>query len=206
VADVVSSNGVTGGDAIVGGVNGGEVVGDGANGGDAIVGDAIVGDANVGGVSSDARSRGDVVALLEQWTTTITRENPVVTNVERDTTCDRWFVRVRGEEKLVTTVWFTVREETLAYETYFMPSPEENVAAVFEYLLRANIRFYGLRFAIGQEDAVYLVGQTPFRSLRGADGIDELDRILGAAYAYSEECFRTAMQIGFASRFSARNS
>lgn len=142
-----------------------------------------------------------VVALMELWTSRTAVENPVVTNIERDPTCDRWFVRVRGDEKLVTTVWFTVREETLAYETYFMPWPEENVAGVFEYLLRANQRFYGYRFAIGVEDAVYLVGQTPFRALEGDDAEDELDRILGAAYAYSEECFRTAMRIGFASKF-----
>ena len=30
----------------------------------------------------------------------------------------------------------------------------------------------------------------------------ELDRILGAGWAYVEQCFRPAMRIGFASRFT----
>ena len=45
----------------------------------------------------------------------------------------RWFVRLRGEEKDVFTIWFTLRQRTLHYETYVMPAPEEN----HEALLRA---------------------------------------------------------------------
>ena len=52
-------------------------------------------------------------------------------------------------------------------------------------------------FAIGAEDAVFLVGQLP------NDAIDpgELDRILGSLYSYVERYFRPALQIGYASRF-----
>ena len=142
-----------------------------------------------------------VLALVTSWVERLVEDNPVVTNVENDPTCDRWFIRVRGEEKLVTTVWLTVREQTVSYETYFMPAPEENIAACYEYLLRASARFYGMRFSIGGEDAVYLTGQMPFSAFGAGCADDELDRLLGAAYAYSEECFRTAMSIGFASRF-----
>ena len=145
-----------------------------------------------------------VVALVEAWTSRIAVDNPVVTNVERAPDLDRWYVRIRGEEKTVTTVWITVREMTLQYESYFMPAPEENIAACYEYLLRANTRLFGMRFSIGGEDAVYLTGQLPFSALTGPDAEDELDRILGAVYAYSEDCFRTAMSIGFGSRFRHR--
>ena len=140
---------------------------------------------------------GEVSALVERWSASVVQENPVVTNVERDPSCERWFVRARGEEKLVTTLWVTVREETVHFETYFMPAPEENVAQCYEYLLRASTRLYAMRFAIGAEDAVYLMGQLPLAALSEA----ELDRVLGAAYAHSEECFPTAMRIGFGSRF-----
>jgi Putative bacterial sensory transduction regulator len=145
----------------------------------------------------------DVVAKVQRWAANVVVENPLVTNVERDPTCHRWFVRARGEEKLVTTVWVTVREETIAFETYFMPAPEENIAATFEYLLRAHQRFYAYRFSIGGEDAVYLTAQLPFTAFADGHDDDELDRMLGAAYAYSEECFRTAMRIGFATKFLA---
>ncbi len=152
----------------------------------------------------DTAERGRIVELVAAWAATVANDNPIVTNVERDADLDRWYVRVRGEEKLVTTVWITVREQTLHYETYFMPAPEENVAACFEYLLRANLRLYGMRFAVGVEDAVYLVGQLPFSAFADGVGPHELDRVLGSAYAYSEECFRTAMSIGYASKFRPR--
>ena len=145
-----------------------------------------------------------MLALVANWVDQLVAENPVVTNVERDPTCNRWFIRVRGEEKLVTTVWLTVREQTIWYETYFMPAPEENIAACYEYLLRASARFYGMRFSIGGEDAIYLTGQMPFSAFGPEAAVDELDRLLGAAYAYSEDCFRTAMRIGFASVFQPR--
>jgi len=153
-----------------------------------------------------------VVALVDAWARRIAVENPVVTSIERDPEIDRWYVRVRGEEKLVTTVWFTVRERTLHHESYFMPAPEENAAACYEYLLRANQRLYGMAFSIGGEDAVYLTGRFPISVLADAASSgdpaavaaaeEHLDTILGATYAYSEECFRTAMRIGFASRFN----
>ena len=150
---------------------------------------------------SSVPTEADVLAHVADWVDRLVNENPVVTNVERDPTCNRWFIRVRGEEKLVTTVWLTVREQTIWYETYFMPAPEENIAACYEYLLRACARFYGMRFSIGGEDAIYLTGQMPFSAFRSDTADEELDRVLGSAYAYSEGCFRTAMRIGFASVF-----
>ncbi len=104
---------------------------------------------------------------------------------------------MRGEEKAVITVWLTLGQRTLSYETYFMPAPEENVEACYAYLLRANTRMFGVRFAIGAEDAVYLVGQMPLSALDEA----ELDRVVGSSYAYSERYFRPAMSLGYASRF-----
>jgi Putative bacterial sensory transduction regulator len=137
---------------------------------------------------------------IEAWLERQRTENPVVTAVERDTESGerRWFVRVRGEQKDVFTIWFHLRQRTLHYETYVMPAPEENHAAFFEHLLRRNLKLYGAAFAIGDEDAVFLVGQI------GNDRIDddELDRLLGSLYAWVEQFFRPALRIGFASHFS----
>ena len=141
------------------------------------------------------------VALLVRWTDLVAGENPIVTNIDRDADVDRWYVRIRGEEKIVTTVWFTIRERTLSFESYFLPAPEDNAAQFYEYLLRANTRLYGMRFSIGLEDATYLTGIVPLVSvLAGAEA--ELDKILGSVYAVSEQCFRTAGRIGFPSRFA----
>jgi hypothetical protein len=143
----------------------------------------------------------DALAVrIETWLDRQRSDNPVVAAVERDEESGerRWFVRVTGEQKDVFTIWFHLRQRTLHYETYVMPAPEENHAAFYEHLLRRNNKLYGAAFAIGEEDAVFLVGQI------GNDAIDddELDRIFGSLYAWVEQFFRPALRIGYASRFS----
>jgi len=109
----------------------------------------------------------------------------------------RWVVRMRGEEKEFTTVWLWLGQRTLRYETYVMPAPEENVAAVFEYVLRRNENLVGAHYAIGVEDAMFLRGELPLAMLDQG----ELDRVIGTLYAEVERTFRTILATGFASRF-----
>lgn len=136
-------------------------------------------------------------ALIDRWSTRELEQNPVVAAVDRDQELPRWYVRMAGEEKATFTVWLTLGQRTLHYESYFMPAPEENVEALYGYLLRLNVRLFGMGFAVGEEDAVYLVGRMPLQALDD----DELDRIIGSAYAYTEQYFRPAMRIGYASKF-----
>jgi hypothetical protein len=138
-------------------------------------------------------------ARISAWLARELEENPIVAAVERDVESGerRWFVRVRGEQKDVFSIWFHLRQRTLHYETYVMPAPEENHAAFYEHLLRRNLKLYGAAFAIGEEEAVFLVGQLA----NGAVDEDELDRVLGSLYAWVEQFFRPALRIGFASRF-----
>jgi hypothetical protein len=137
---------------------------------------------------------------IDAWLATQLAENPVVAAVERDRESGerRWFVRVRGEQKDVFTIWFTLRQRTLHYETYVMPAPEEQHARFYEHLLKRNLKLYGAAFAIGDEEAVFLVGQLA----NAAVDDDELDRILGSLYQWVEQFFRPALRIGFASRFT----
>ncbi|HEX7166828.1 MAG TPA: type III secretion system chaperone [Acidimicrobiales bacterium] len=109
----------------------------------------------------------------------------------------RWFVRLRGDEKQVTTVWFHLRQRTLHFETQFMPRPEENREELFEMLLRLNARVQQMRFTIGWEEAIYLEGELPIAR------VDEgtLDQIIGAAYQYTEQWFRPCMRVGYRSKF-----
>ena len=141
----------------------------------------------------------DLDARISAWLDEQLRENPVVAAVERDVESGerRWFVRVRGEQKDVFTIWFHLRQRTLHYETYVMPAPEENAAQLYEHLLRRNLRLFGASFAIGDEDAVFLVGQLANSHVDD----DELDRILGSMYEWVEQFFRPAMRIGYASKF-----
>ena len=139
-----------------------------------------------------------IEARIDAYLATELQENPVMLAVDRAQPPERrWYVRLEGEEKDFTTVWLTIAQRTLQYETYVMPAPEENHAALYEHLLRRNLGFNGAAFAIGDEDALYLRGQLPVDAVTDA----ELDRIIGSLYAYVEQCFRPALRIGFASRF-----
>lgn len=146
----------------------------------------------------------DELAQLEDridgWLAEQLADNPVVEAVERDDLSGerRWFVRVRGEEKSVFSIWFLLRQRNLHVESYLMPAPEENAGVLFEHLLRRNLKLPDLTFAIGDEDAVYVMGEVPAVWVDA----DVVDRLLGSCYQVVEQCFRPAMRIGFASRFN----
>jgi hypothetical protein len=138
---------------------------------------------------------------MDGWLATALAENPIVAAVDRGEAGERrWYVRMRGEEKEITTVWLTLGQRTLRYETYVLPAPEENEVAFYEQLLRRNDSLVGCHFSIGVEDAVFLRGDLPVAALTEA----ELDRILGTLLATVERCFRPLLQVGFASRFASR--
>ena len=141
----------------------------------------------------------ELESRIDGWLAEQLEQNPVIEAVERDDVSGerRWFVRVRGEQKAVFTIWLVLRQRNLHVETYLMPAPEENAGQLYEHLLRRNRKLHGLTFAIGEEDAIFLVGEVPATSVTD----DELDRLLGSSYAAVEQCFRPALRIGFASRF-----
>lgn len=147
----------------------------------------------------------DVRARIDRWLDDLADGNPVVTAVDRGTSDDtafgepRWYVRMRGEDKDVITVWFTLGQRTLRYETYVLPAPEENREAVMELALRRNDALVGAHFSIGAEDALYLRGELP--DIAVVD--DELDRVLGTLYVTVEANFRALLRLAFASRFTS---
>ena len=139
-----------------------------------------------------------VSAVIDEWVDAEAASNPIVAAVERGEPGERrWYVRVHGEQKDTFTIWLTLRQRMLHYETYVMPAPEENAAEFYRHLLVRNIGLVGVAFAIGDEDAVFLKGAI---SINFVDGV-QLDRILGSLYATVEQCFRPALRIGFTSRF-----
>lgn len=138
--------------------------------------------------------------VLTTWFDRLVDDNPAVAAVVEgdDPDVERWFVRVHGEAKDVYSVWFSLDQRTLRYETYVMPAPEENRAAFYEHLLRRNLGLRDLAYAIGDEDAIFLRGQHDLRTLT----TEVLDRVLGSIYAAIETGFGPAVRLGFASRFS----
>jgi Putative bacterial sensory transduction regulator len=136
---------------------------------------------------------------IDGWLAELLNEYDHIAAVDRDEgDVIRWYVRMVGEEKDFTTVWMTLGQRTLRYETYVMPAPEENERALYENLLRRNEKLTGVHFSIGGEDAVFLRGEMATHLVDK----DDIDRILGTVYATVEQCFRSLLAIGFASKFS----
>ena len=106
-----------------------------------------------------------------------------------------WAAQLRGEKKHSITVLLSVGERTLQIESFFIRRPAENHEDVYRMLLRANMRIYGVRFAIDDIGDVFLVGRLPIEAVTA----DELDRILGAILVTSDEMFMPTIEAGFAS-------
>ena len=149
----------------------------------------------------------DLRRRIDAWLEEFAESNPMIAAIDHGTSDDtafgepRWYVRMRGEEKDFITVWLTLGQRTLRYETYVMPAPEENEQAVAELLLRRNDSLVGAHFSIGDEDAIYLRGELPDVAV----GEDELDRVLGTLYTTVEANFRPLLRLAFASRFGGRS-
>jgi len=156
-----------------------------------------VSDLHAGDRLDDLRSR------VDTWASGLLAGNAAIAAVDRGTRDDtplgepRWYIRMRGEEKDFITVWLTLGQRTLRYETYVLPAPEENEQQVADLLLRRNDTLVGCHFSIGDEDAIYLRGELPDVAVDDA----ELDRVLGTLYATVEANFRPLLRLAFASRF-----
>ena len=136
---------------------------------------------------------------ITSWLMSMMERNDTIVAVDRGEPDEhRWYVRMHGEEKEFTTVWFTLGQRTLQFETYVMPAPEENAEQLYEHVLRRNESLVGVHFSIGIEDAIFLRGELPLRMVDE----DELDRVVGTLYATVERIFSTIIRIGFASHFA----
>ncbi|HUO47491.1 MAG TPA: YbjN domain-containing protein [Acidimicrobiales bacterium] len=140
-------------------------------------------------------------AAVEAWAAgRLEDPDDALVAVDRQPEEGRWYLRLRGEEKDFVTVWLAVRQRTLHHEAQVMPAPETNVEQTYEYFLRRNAELHQMRFALGPEDAVYLVGELPVAAVDE----EELDRIVGSSLFYVDEVFPTAMTIGFAGKYRRR--
>jgi hypothetical protein len=138
-------------------------------------------------------------AQIDGWLRRFFDENPVMVALDRGEPGERrWYVRLAGEEKDFITVWLRLGQRALHGEAYMIPAPEENHGAVYEQLLRRNRSMHGVAFAIGVEDAIFAIGSVELESL--SEG--HVDRLIGSIYEYVERCFRPALRLAFASRFS----
>lgn len=143
-----------------------------------------------------------VRARVDAFLTDFAAEVDSVDALDRGTSDDtplgepRWYLRLRGEAKEVTTIWFTLGQRTLRFETYVLPSPPEHRLEVYESVLRRNGSIVGASYCIGDEDAIFLRGELPLGLVSDA----ELDRVIGTVFATVERDFPHLVRRAFASR------
>lgn len=130
-----------------------------------------------------------------QADTTSDSERPLLLDTQRDETIERrWYVRLAGDTRDVIAIWLTLRQRTLAYETYVLPLPSaERTTAAYDFVLRRNYRSVGAQYAIGPEEGLYLTGELATASVDE----DELDRIVGSLWMYVERDFVTLLRLCF---------
>jgi Putative bacterial sensory transduction regulator len=106
----------------------------------------------------------------------------------------RWYLRLRGEAKEFTTIWLTLGQRTLRYETYVLPWPPQHPEQIFESVLRRNDALVGCHYSVGVEDALFLRGEMAAVGVNEA----ELDRVVGTLFAEVERSFRGLATVAFA--------
>lgn len=104
-------------------------------------------------------------------------------------------VTLPGVKKLKTNVAMTVGPHAVSISAFVARCPEENNAAVHEWLLEKNRRLYGVAFSIDQFGDIYLTGRVALRAIDD----DELDRLLGSVLEYADESFNPILELGFLS-------
>jgi len=102
-------------------------------------------------------------------------------------------VDLPGEHKLKTTCRIHVGRHALAVHAFVARRPDENHEAVYRWLLERNLKLYGVAFAVDAAGDIYLDGRMPLEAVTPT----ELDRLLGAVLAYSDESFNTILELGF---------
>ena len=106
-----------------------------------------------------------------------------------------WVFALPGEQKRTLPVRLEVGERTLTVEAFFMRAPDEAAEELYAYLLRRHLRSYVLRFALGHDGDVLIVGVLPLAAVQG----DELDRLVGQLLTTADDAFTHALRTGFAS-------
>lgn len=145
-----------------------------------------------------------VVGRVHTWVESLVSSGGLVSYEEIPATTlderDRWLLRFPGEDRDIIALWLTLDQRTVHYESQFMPALEAHEAEVLTYLMKVNAQLAGLSFAIGPEDAIYLLGRTPARDLDDT----VLDAIAGAVLSSSNQHFATAMSLAFPGRYRRR--
>ena len=104
-----------------------------------------------------------------------------------------FLITLPGEKKLQTHCALVVGDHSLGINAFVIRKPDENIAAVHEWLLTKNASMYSVAYAINELGDIYLVGRLPLNAVTE----QEIDRVLGAVLQYSDSSFNQLLELGF---------
>ena len=154
----------------------------------------------------EEEERAAAVAAIDAWSARELGRGESLVAAERQEVTDRtashrWYLRFKGEEKDFITVWLTLGQRTLHHEAQFMPAPEENAEAVYQYLLRRNARpLRDVPSASGpRTPSTWWAGCRRRRSTTTSSTGSP-----GSSIHYVDEHFPTAMTLGYPELYRRR--
>lgn len=106
-----------------------------------------------------------------------------------------FIITLPGSKKLQTTCRVLVGQHGVLVEAFVCRHPDEAYQEVYRWLLRRNVRLYGVHYALDKAGDIYLIGRLAHHAMTA----QELDRVLGQVVEAADGDFNTLLEIGFAS-------
>lgn len=104
-----------------------------------------------------------------------------------------FMVTLPGSTKLQTHCALTIGDHSLGVSAFVIRRPDENQAAVHEWMLKKNASMYAVAFALNELGDIYLVGRLPHAAISDS----ELDKVVGATLQYADGAFNPLLELGF---------
>lgn len=104
-----------------------------------------------------------------------------------------------GENKQRTAVAITIGEHHVTVQAFIARRPEENQAALHQWLLERNRSTFAVAYCVDHLGDIYLSGRLPHEAFSE----DSWDLLLGALLAEADSAFNAIVAMGFTSAIRA---
>lgn len=102
-------------------------------------------------------------------------------------------VTLPGTKRLQVPVAFTLTPQALVIECFVARGTDEDPRRLYEFLLRRNLKAFGVAYSIDAYGDVYLMGRLPI------DGItsEALDLVIGSVLGMADGDFNTILELAY---------
>ncbi|MDQ2846358.1 MAG: YbjN domain-containing protein [Actinomycetota bacterium] len=109
-----------------------------------------------------------------------------------------FLVTLPGVRRHRTLVWLLVGTHDLLVESFVCRKPDENIEAVYRYLLQRNAGLRTVAYALDAVGDIHLVGRLGNAAIAADQVTAEIDTLLGTVLTASDADFNPILERGFA--------